>query len=55
MVKEFYANVEEKERDYVFVRGKKVWFGRTSINKFFELNDLETLKCNAIMGKEFDA
>ena len=40
VVREFYANVEEREDDFVFVRGKKVPLSRTIINEFFRLNDL---------------
>ena len=55
MVKEFYANAEEREEDYIFIQGKRVWFSCRAINEFFKLNEFETPEYNSIMGEKFNA
>ena len=41
IVREFYANGIAEEDFKVMVRGKKVPFDRTIINKYYELEDVE--------------
>ena len=55
MVREFYAHAKERDGDYVFMCGKRVPSSYTTINQFFRLNDLETLKYNLVISKMFDA
>ena len=55
MVREFYANVEERDGDYVFVWGMEAPFSHVAINWFFKSNGLETWNYNLVMSKEFDA
>ena len=55
IVHEFYANAIKREIDYVFVWGKKASFCRSTINKFFTLNDLEIPKYIALINEDFVA
>ena len=41
IVRDFYANGKERDDLRVFVRGKWVKFDRTTINHYYDLNDLE--------------
>ena len=41
VIHEFYANVAEHQNFKVFVRGKMVPFDRSTINKYYELLDIE--------------
>ena len=41
LVREFYANIEEYRNFQVFVRGKMVLFNRTTINKYYNLPNIE--------------
>ena len=54
IVRKFYANAMERDRDYIFVKGKKVWFCITAINQFLTLNDLETFEYNHLMSEGFN-
>ena len=54
MVREFYANIEKKEGNFILVWGKRVSSNHIIINEFFDLNDLKTPKYNAIMNEEFN-
>ena len=54
LIQEFYANAEEQEDFKVFVRGKRVSFDRSTINRFYQLPDIDDDEYSRYMVDELD-
>lgn len=51
IVKEFYANVSEARVDRVMVRIEQIAFGKSTINSYYGLRDIEQREHKAFLGK----